>query len=278
MATLQCTGDHRDELNPALSMPNAAAGAISNANWTGVRLRDVLIAAGVNPQSKHIAFTGLDSVQRGGKTFGFGGSIPRQKAFLPETLLAFEMNGQPLLPVHGYPLRVVVPGYIGARSVKWLAGITVQNEPSDNYFQQQAFKLFPPDAAPENLRWEDGIMLGENSLNTVICYPVSGDTLPSGRLQVLGYAIGDGHNLVDQVQVSTDGKNWTNARFLTDNRDAWTWRLWEAAVDLPPGEVEILAQARDTAGNSQPQDTQEIWNFKGYSNNAWHRVTVRAKT
>lgn len=280
MATLQCAGNRRDELQDVAPIPNElpwGAGAISNAVWGGVRLRDVLIAAGIDRKAKHAAFTGLDAVTRMGKTFGFGGSIPTEKALLPETLLAYEMNGQPLAPIHGFPLRTIVPGYIGARSVKWLSTITLQTEPSDNYFQQRAYKLFPPEITPENVRWEDGIMLGENSLNTVICYPAAGDKLPSGVVQVLGYAIGDGHNLVNEVQVSSDGKNWAGARFLTDNRDVWTWRLWEASLSLPAGENEIIARARDTAGNSQPQDTQEIWNFKGYSNNAWHRVKVQIR-
>jgi sulfite oxidase len=279
MATLQCAGNRRDELIEVAPIPGElpwGAGAISNAVWGGVRLRDVLIAAGIERQARHAAFIGLDDVTRLGKTFGYGGSVPVEKAFLPETLLAFEMNGQPLTPVHGYPLRVIVPGYIGARSVKWLREIRLQIEPSDNYFQQRAYKLFPPHVQPDTVRWEEGIMLGENSLNTVISYPAAGDNLPAGTTTVLGYAIGDGHNQVQTVELSIDGgETWQAADFLTGRHDVWTWVLWQARVNLKPGTVEIIARSKDSAGNGQPRDAHEIWNFKGYANNAWHRVQVQ---
>lgn len=278
-STMQCAGNRRIELAEVSSISGEilwGAGAISTAKWAGIRLRDVLIAAGFDRKAHHIAFTGLDQIERLNQTFGFGGSISTQKALMPETILAYEMNGQPLAPLHGFPLRVIVPGFIGARSVKWLKHIAVQVEPSDNYFQQRAYKLFPADVNPDNVDWTQGIMLAENSLNAVICYPSAGDELPVGQLSVLGYAVGDGHSTVERVEVSTDdGFRWTKATFLTGSADVWTWRLWEAMVNITPNTTRIMARATDTAGNSQPRDTQEIWNFKGYSNNAWHRVSVR---
>lgn len=279
VATLQCAGNRRQELMETKPVPNElpwGAGAISNARWGGIRLRDVLIAAGFDRKARHVAFTGLDQVQRQGQTFGFGGSIPMEKALLPETLLAYEMNGVPLPPLHGYPLRVIVPGYIGARSVKWVTSITAQVEPSQNYFQQRAYKLFPPEVTAETVKWGEGIMLGENSLNTVICYPTEDETLSTGTANVLGYALGDGHHLVERIEVSSDeGKTWSRATFLTDSADLWAWRLWQAEVAVQPWTTHITARATDTDGNTQPEDTQEIWNFKGYANNAWHRVKIQ---
>ncbi len=279
VATLQCAGNRRQELMETKPVPNElpwGAGAISNATWGGIRLRDVLIAAGFDRKARHVAFTGLDQVQRQGQTFGFGGSIPMEKALLPETLLAYEMNGVPLPPLHGYPLRVIVPGYIGARSVKWVTSITAQVEPSQNYFQQRAYKLFPPEVTAETVKWGEGIMLGENSLNTVICYPTEDETLSTGTANVLGYALGDGHHLVERIEVSSDeGKTWSRATFLTDSADLWAWRLWQAEVGVQPWTTHIIARATDTDGNTQPEDTQEIWNFKGYANNAWHRVKIQ---
>jgi len=278
VATLQCAGNRRQELMETKPIPNElpwGAGAISNATWGGIRLRDVLIACGFDRKAHHVAFTSLDQVQRQGKTFGFGGSIPLEKALLPETLLAYEMNGEPLTTLHGFPLRVIVPGYVGARSVKWLTSITAQAEPSDNYFQQRAYKLFPPDVTPETVKWDEGIMLGENSLNTVICYPTEHEAMMTGTASVLGYAIGDGHHLVEHIEVSCDdGETWSRATFLTESTNLWVWRLWQAEVLVQPWTTHIMARATDTAGNIQPEDTQEIWNFKGYANNAWHRVKV----
>src|SRR5438270_191922 len=114
-------------------------------------------------------FNGLDEAERHGHRFQFGGSIPLEKAMHPEVLLADTMNGAPLPPVHGAPLRVVVPGYIGARSVKWLSRITLQEAPSDNYFQATAYRLFPAAVRPETVVWETGMMLGESPVNSAIC-------------------------------------------------------------------------------------------------------------
>ena len=278
MATLQCAGNRRDELIDIAPIPNElpwSAGAISNATWGGARLKDVLQAASVKTATGHAAFTSLDKVSRLGKTFGFGGSIPLDKALHPDTLLAYEMNGAPLTPAHGFPLRVIAPGYIGARSVKWLSRITIQEQPSDNYFQARAYKLFPPDVTPENVRWDEGIMLGENSLNSVICYPGDGDVLKAGMNRVAGYALG-GANLVERVEVSGDaGETWTTATLMSSRAYPWAWWLWQAQVELKPGAAQIVARAQDSEGNAQPRDAEEIWNFKGYANNAWHRVNIQ---
>ena len=119
-------------------------------------------------------------------------------------------------------------------------------------------------------------MLGENSLNAVICFPTEDESLSTGAAHVLGYALGDGHHLVQRIEVSSDeGKTWSRAAFLTESSDLWAWRLWEAEVSVQPWTTHIVARATDTAGNTQPEDTQEIWNFKGYANNAWHRVKVQ---
>src|SRR5258706_5056157 len=102
------------------------------------------------------------------------------------------MNGQPLLPVHGFPLRAVVPGYIGARSIKWLKQITVQDKPSDNYFQAHAYRLFPPYIGPENVKWEEGMALGESSITSVICSHQWGQRVKAGRVFVRGDALAGG--------------------------------------------------------------------------------------
>lgn len=277
-ATLQCAGNRRDELAQIAETPGElpwGAEAISNAVWTGAPLREILRAANFTNEAQHVHFKGLDEVERQGKQFGFGGSIPLDKALSAEVLLAYEMNDAPLAATHGFPLRVVVPGYIGARSVKWLSEIMLHDEPSDNYFQAHAYKLFPPQTNASNVDWSQGLMLGEQSLNAVICRPHEGEELRAGRILVQGYATAGGDRRIARVDVSIDGgKTWTIAA-LPEDHSSWAWCLWEAMLEMPPGESEIIVRALDSAANMQPEHVSHVWNFKGYMNNAWHKIVVR---
>jgi sulfite oxidase len=276
-ATLQCAGNRRNELSAVQPIPGElpwGAEAISNATWRGVSLREVLRVVGVKPIARHVAFLGLDEVQRGNEQFRFGGSIPIEKAMSAEVLLAYEMNGEPLSPQHGFPLRVVVPGYIGARSVKWLTSIILQDHPSTNYFQRHAYKRFPAHVRADTVDWSQGEMLGALPLNSVICTPHEGETLRAGPVLVQGYAItGQGHH-IERVELSVDdGKTWTDATLL-EQPNAWTWCFWETTVNLHPGKHQIIVRACDSSGYTQPEDLSQVWNFKGYLNNAWHCVSV----
>jgi sulfite oxidase len=279
-ATLQCAGNRRLELMEVTPIPNElgwGCEAVSTAEWKGVRLRDLLTAVEPLPAARHVAFHALDETERHGHRFTFGGSIPLDKALAPEVLLAYEMNGEPLPPVHGAPLRVVVPGYIGARSVKWLSTVTLQEEPSDNYFQAKAYRLFPPGVDHHNVDWDSGLMLGPFNVNSVITSPAEGASLPVGRptgtIAVRGFAYA-GEREVARVDVSADGgRTWTVAQ-LDSQSSRWAWRLWQAELDLPAGPHEIVCRAWDTAAQTQPDHPAQVWNFKGYMNNAWHRVRV----
>jgi len=276
IATLQCAGNRRDELMAVQPIPNEVAwcaDGLSTAQWTGAHLTDVLQMAGIADGALHTAFVGLDHVTRHGETFGYGGSIPLDKALASEVLLAYAMNGAPLPAVHGYPLRVVVPGYIGARSVKWLSQINLQAEPSGNYFQAKAYRLFAPHVRAETVTWEEGHPLGELSVNAVICSPEPGAMLRAGSVLAQGYAMAGGGRQVVQVEVSPDGgATWTSAQ--VQGVDRWAWQFWQAQVTLAPGPAELVVRARDSAANTQPEDPRSVWNFKGYMNNAWHRVKV----
>jgi sulfite oxidase len=276
-ATIQCAGNRRDELGAVEPIRHEVAWgaeAISNTVWAGARLRDVLEAAGADMAAGHVAFLGLDEVQRQRQTIGFGGSIPLEKALGSETLLAYEMDGVALPATHGFPLRVVAPGYIGARSVKWVAEITVQAEPSDNYFQASTYKLFPAHVRADTVDWSSGLMLGEMPVTAVICAPSGEASLSAGTTLVHGYAFAGGGRSVERVEISADaGATWIAATLL-GTCERWAWRLWEAQVDLRPGARQLIVRAWDTAANTQPSDPAQIWNFKGYMNNAWHRVDV----
>ena len=276
VATLQCAGNRRLEMAAVRPIPGElgwGAEAVSTAEWKGVPLRDLLAAVEPACAAKHVAFSAFDETERHGQRFTFGGSIPLDKALSPEVLLAYEMNGGDLPPVHGAPLRVVVPGYIGARSVKWLSAITLQDEPSDNYFQAKAYRLFGPQVDHDNVDWESGLMLGPFNVGSVISSPADGETLPAGPLSVRGFAFA-GEREVARVEVSTDGgRTWTVAE-LGREHARWAWRLWEARLDLPAGAHEIVCRAWDTAAQTQPERPEQVWNFKGYMNNAWHRARV----
>jgi len=276
VATLQCAGNRRLEMMKVKPIPNElgwGAEAIGTAEWRGVPLRELLAAVEPLPEAKHVAFNAFDETERHGHRFTFGGSIPLEKALSSEVLLAYEMNGSDLPPVHGAPLRVVVPGYVGARSVKWLSGIVLQEEPSDNYFQAKAYRLFPPGVNAENVDWDSGLMLGPFNVGSIILSPVEGETLPVGPATVRGVAYA-GEREIARVDVSVDGgRTWMTAE-LGGDRARWAWRQWSAQIDLSAGRHEIVCRAWDTAAQTQPEQPSAVWNFKGYMNNAWHRVWV----
>jgi sulfite oxidase len=277
-ATMQCAGNRRKEFMAVAPIPGEIPWileAIGTAVGGGVRLQDVLAAAGVKDEAAHVAFAGLDQVEKEGERFGFGGSIPLAKAMSAEVLLALEMNGAALAPLHGFPLRVIVPGYIGARSVKWVGTITVQGEPSSNYFQALAYKVFPRHVDAQTVDWTSGLMLGELPVNAAICQPGHGVVVTAGDVVVEGYAISGGRS-IERVDVSANaGQTWVTAQLL-DRGSPWTWRLFRATLTLRPGHHELVVRAWDSAGSTQPEDVRKIWNFKGYVNNAWHRVRVEA--
>jgi sulfite oxidase len=188
-------------------------------------------------------------------------------------LLAWAMNGQPLPAVHGAPLRVVVPGYIGARSVKWLTRVEVRSEPWAGYFQDVVYRLLTPEQTPGPGK---GMPLGLVALNSDVLAPIDGAEVPAGEVEVRGYAFAGGDRHVARVDVSTDnGHSWTEAALL-DDLGRWAWRHWTITLNLPPGEHEILVRAWDSSAATQPEDEAALWNPKGYVNNARPRITVRA--
>ena len=275
-ATLQCAGNRRKGLMAIREIPGEAPwgpGATGTATWTGVALADVLALACPAGGAMHVGFQGADLSPEARPPQRFGGSIPLAKAGRPEVLLAWGMNGEPLLPVHGAPLRVVVPGYIGARSVKWLERIEVRNRPWPGYFQQVAYRLLPEDATPGP---GEGMPLGLVALNSDVLAPADGATVAAGAVDVHGYAFAGGERQVERVDVSVNGgATWAQAHLL-DDLGQWAWRHWQITVDLAPGEHEIVVRAWDSSAATQPEDEAGLWNPKGYVNDARPRIRVRA--
>jgi sulfite oxidase len=275
-ATLQCAGNRRAGLIVIRDIPGEAPwgpGATGTATWTGAALADVIALAGPRHDAAHVGFDGADMCPEARPAQRFGGSIPLDKACRPEVLLAWGMNGAPLEPVHGAPLRVVVPGYIGARSVKWLERIELRSRPWHGYFQHVAYRLLPEDGAPGP---GAGMPLGLVALNSDVLSPADGATVAAGPVEVRGYAFAGGERHVARVDVSIDGgASWRQAELL-DDLGRWAWRHWVISVSLAPGEHEIVVRAWDSSAATQPEDEAGLWNPKGYVNNARPRIRVRA--
>jgi sulfite oxidase len=275
--TLQCAGNRRAGLADTREIPGEAPwgpGATGTAEWTGASLADVLAAAGVAPEAHYVELTGADESPEAEPPQRFGASIPLRKALAGEVLLAWAMNGEPLIAAHGAPLRAIVPGYIGARSVKWLTRITVRETPSENFFQAQTYRLLPADAPADAGKQGEGVALGAVAVNADFLEPADGATVAAGPLMVAGYAFaGDDRHIV-RVDVSTDGgHSWRQADLL-DGPSRWAWRRWAITLDVAPGPVEVVARAWDSAAATQPSDPAQLWNPKGYANNAWARLRL----
>lgn len=278
-ATLMCAGNRRREHSAVKKVGGVQwdAGAIGNAEWAGNALADVLRAAGLKAEAKHVWFESLDKVEEEGKTIHFGASIPLAKALaddddVPGALLAHRMNGEALPPEHGFPLRAVVPGFIGARSVKWLGKIVVSDRPSDNYFLDRSYKVVQKGDAAELAATEP---IYQFPITSVICVPAAG-AKSGAALSVNGYSLPPGlpGRTIAKVEVSPDGgKSWKAAEF-TSPAKPFCWRLWKVKLPLAPGPHELVVRAFDSSGHAQPEKAE--WNLKGYLNNAWHRVSVTA--
>jgi sulfite oxidase len=276
-STLVCAGLRRNEFLALGPLPGElpwGPEAASTGQWSGVSLRDLLHAVGVVGGARHVEFVGLDQVERQGRRFGFGGSIDLSKALSDEVILASELNGTPLAAVNGFPVRAVVPGWIGARSVKWLGRVTVLGDASPNYFQTKAYRL-EREINPQDPRdVSGGTALGEIPLNAVILHPTPTYVGVAGRVHVDGWAIGSGGRLLTAVEVSPNGgDDWTDAR-IVERGQGWAWSLWETTLDLPRGRHTLVVRATDTGGAAQPPNINATWNVKGYNNNAWHRTTI----
>ena len=189
-----------------------------------------------------------------------------------------QMNGKPLPVNHGYPVRAIVPGVAGCRSVKWLQRITVQEEESNNFYQQYDYKILPPqavDAQAAKQYWQITPGLQDMPVNSIIAVPRNGDVItlpPSGRIEIKGYALPYGDaGPVKKVEISTDdGKTWVDANISDESKRGgkWSWVLWTAAVALPKRKKQrILSRAIDAGGNTQVPNP--AWNLRGVGYNGY---------
>ena len=278
-AALVCAGLRRRELLAVAPLPGELpweGQAIANVRWTGVSLHDVLRVVGVAPACRHIVFTGLDQVERQERQFGFGGSIPLEKAADRDVLLAFALDGQPLPPAHGFPLRVVVPGWIRGPQRQMARRDHAERRTVRNYFRTHAYRLQRTADSTNPLSVAGGDVLEEIRLNSMIVTPDGGARVPAGAVAVSGWAIGPNAEAPSRVEVSSDGGRMWVVAAIEPVPDRRTWRLWHTVLQLPRGRHELVVRAWDQAGTTQPESVADTWNVKGYVNNAWHRVSVTA--
>ena len=267
--TMECAGNGRARMHPRPISQPWLVEAVGTAEWTGVPLRDVLESAGVRPSAAEVVFTGADHGVERGVEQDYQRGLPLDEALGEEVLLAYEMNGQPLPPQHGHPVRLVVPGWYGMTNVKWLQEISVVEEPFRG-FQHRAYRYRQSPDDPG----EPATRMVPRSLIEPPGFPdfmSRARVVRPGELELRGRAW-SGHAPIDRVEVSTDGgRNWAEAEVDAD-RPRWSWRGWRSRWRAEPGSHVLAARATDADGNVQP--TGQSWNRGGFGNNLVHTVPV----
>ncbi len=273
--TLECAGNGRAFFDPPASGAQWTHGAVACAEWTGVRLADLLKAAGVKSGVVYTAHEGADthpSGEPGRQVLSRG--VPIAKATDPHTLVAFAQNGAPIHPMNGAPLRLVVPGWPGSCSQKWLTRVWLRDRVHDGAkMTGTSYRVPNRQVAPgEQVDEEDFVIIGAMPVKSLITSPATGHRTAEGCLAVRGHAWA-GDRRVAAVRLSLDfGATWFEAALDTP-ANAHAWQNWRAEVALPQaGYYEIWARATDSEGARQPDSV--IWNPRGYLNNAIHRVAV----
>ncbi|KAF2237271.1 molybdopterin binding oxidoreductase [Viridothelium virens] len=312
-ATLQCSGNRRSHMSATKHATGLQwdVGAIGTAEWSGVLLRDVLADAGVNvnphpsidPEEKtgdvvrHAQFIGAET---------YGASIPISKALASDgdVLLAYSMNGEPLPRDHGYPLRVIVPGTVAARSVKWLSRVVLSPEESPSQWQRRDYKCFGPNVQAAGVNWDRGKSIQEMPVQSAITslQEISGHVpeyisgrgriywLDDDHIALEGYAFSGGGREIVRVDISTDGgRTWQQAELLGESdgsgRDGkgdaarkgskcWAWKRWKCDIPKMDAAIggEFVVKATDESYNTQPESYMATWNFRGNLTSAWQRV------
>lgn len=256
-ATLECAGNGRTLQEPAPGGTPWTLRAVSTACWTGTPLHAVLDLAGVPPGAAEVLFEAADG--RGAPTGPYARSLPLDVAQQPQVLLAREMNGAPLPHEHGAPVRLLVPGWYGMASVKWLRRIAFLDEPFEGFFQAQDYVLRPRSGRPRPVT--------RVRPRALIAQPLDGEAVGS-PVTLTGWAW-SGTGPVARVEVRAGDGPVHEAR-LGPDRGAFTWRRWEVALALPPGSHEVSCRATDVRGNTQPD--RAVWNHGGYENTSPQRI------
>ncbi len=271
VVTLECAGNGRSLLDPAVEGEQWRLGAVSTAEWTGVPLVEVLDRAGIRAEAREVVFRGADVGTVDGRTevIRFERSLKVDDARGSEALLAYAMNGERLPIQHGYPLRVIVPGWYGVTSVKWLTEIEVIDGAFSGFFQTDRYFY----------EWERGGQVVKEPLSlqrvrALITEPRADEEVEHGDLAIRGVAW-SGAAPMARVEVSVGGGPWQEAR-LVGERHRHSWQWWELITRVDrPGTITLRARATDLAGRTQPE--QPEWNRLGYGTNAIQEVPIQLR-
>ncbi len=267
--TMECAGNGRVLLSPRSISQPWLLGAIGTAEWTGTPLRGVLEEAGISGEAVEILFTGLDQGVQGNEVQCYQRSLSLNEASREEVLLAYQMNGEPLQPQHGYPLRLIVPSWYGMTSVKWLERIEAIGAPFQGY-QMGAYRYRQTADDP-------GDSVSLMRVRALMVPPGIPDFMTRNRLVKAGSVTltgraWAGRSGISRVEVSVDsGSTWLEAQ-LEERVSPHAWQAWSSTWVATPGKYTLCIRATDTVGSVQP--TIQSWNFNGVGNNMVQRVDV----
>ena len=271
-ATLECAGNGRAGMAPRYPSMPWMHGGVGTAEWTGAPLRRVLERAGLAVSVRDVAFIGADRGFDSGVEHAFGRSLALQEALRDDVLLVWAMNGQPLAPQHGAPLRLIVPGWFGMASVKWLAAIEARDQPYDGYQQVVGYHY-------RQQAGEPGVPVTHAKVKSLMVPPGIPDwytrrrLVEHGSVIVHGRAWSGGGTAVTRVQFAVDGE-WRDAELEAPSHPH-AWQRWQCAWRAASGEHELACRATDASGATQPE--QPEWNRGGMGNNAIHKVQVTVR-
>jgi DMSO/TMAO reductase YedYZ molybdopterin-dependent catalytic subunit len=271
VATLECAGNGRARLSPRPVSQPWLLEAVGTARWGGVPLRAVLERAGLGERAREVLFTGLDRGVEAGVAQAYERALAVEEALRDEVVLVYEMNGAPLLPQHGFPLRLVVPGWYAMTIVKWLGSITVLDHPFTGFQHTHSyrFRLHEDDEGTPLTRMQPRALMVPPGVPEFL----TRERIVRAAPVTLEGRAWSGWARVASVQVSVDdGATWAEAELHDDAGSPWAWRGWTFDWSPAAGRHVVSCRAIDAAGNGQP--IEPVWNVGGYTNNAVQRVVV----
>ncbi|OCH91604.1 molybdopterin binding oxidoreductase [Obba rivulosa] len=286
--TLQCSGTRRIEQikeypgeGDELIQAPWGEGAIGTAVYRGVSLKKVLKIAcgGLKPEAQHLEFIGADTYFKKLNIFNYAVSVPWRKVRnAEEVILAWEMNGKPLPKIHGYPLRVVVTGYIGARSAKWVYKINALAEPSMGPVQSQEYLYYTPQIGKHNVKYSNGFSIQNMPVSSAIIFPLDKKVIVhAGKIAMQGWSYSGGGNWVERVEVSPDGGHtwWAVPQEQLTQKHYHAWRLWQVEVPVEAeGWIEVCVRTWDSSNNTEPTFVRSAWNWGLHVTSSAHRIKL----